>query len=227
VNFFISLADFFLPRFCPSCKEKLKPGEKFVCPECLQKIKTADEERISNEFKRKFEQQKIISGFSSAFVFEKDKELQQIIHSLKYNHQFLIGSFLGIRIAKTLHHVFEKWNINLIVPVPLHPLKKAERGYNQSHYIAKSIAGELKIRYDSRLLMRVRFTDTQTTMSLIERQVNIQGAFRASHSEKIKGRNILLIDDVITTGATLSECGKVLLKSGAARIFAASAAVAD
>lgn len=227
MNFIISLADFFLPRFCPACKNKLEPDEKFVCPECLKKIKTADEGRILNEFSRKFEREKIISGFTSVFVFEKDKELQQIIHSLKYNQKFLIGSFLGIRIGKSLNHVFKKWNINMILPVPLHPLKKAERGYNQAHYIAKSLANELKIPFNSKLLKRVKFTDSQTTMSLKERQVNVYGAFKISHSIEIKDRNILLIDDVITTGATISECGKVLLQSGAARIFAASAAVAD
>ncbi len=225
--FLISLADFFLPRFCPSCKEKLKPDEKYVCPGCLSKIKLADEERLLSEYKRKFEQDKIISGFSSHFVFEKDKELQNIVHALKYNQRFLTGNFLGMHVGRSLNSVFKKWRINLILPVPLHPLKKAERGYNQSLYITKSLSREVKIPFSTRILKRVRFTQSQTTMTLKERQKNVQGAFKVLHVERIKGKNILLIDDVITTGATISECGKVLLNAGASKVYAASAAIAD
>jgi ComF family protein len=226
-EFIISVADFFLPRFCPACNKKLKPEEKYVCPECLSKIKTADEERLSFEYKKKFEKDKIISGFSSLFIFEKEKELQSIIHALKYNRRFLAGSFLGMLAARSLSLTFEKWNINLILPIPLHPLKKAERGYNQSFYITKALSTEIKVPFNSRILKRIRFTSSQTIMTLKERRENVLGAFKVTNMEKIKGRNILLIDDVITTGATISECGKVLLNSGANKVYAASVAIAD
>lgn len=226
-EFIISFFDFFLPRFCPACQRRLNIGEKYVCPVCLSKIKPADEERITAEFKKKFEQDKIISGFFSIYVFEKDKELQSIIHALKYNQRFLTGKFLGMQTGRCLDSVFKQWGINLIIPVPLHSLKKAERGYNQSLYLTKGISKELKIPFNPGILKRIRFTNTQTTLTLKERKENVGGAFKVLHREKIKGRNILLVDDVITTGATISECGKVLLNTGANKVYAASAAIAD
>jgi predicted amidophosphoribosyltransferase len=102
-EFIIGFFDFFLPRFCPACQRRLNSGEKYVCPECLSKIKPADDERITADFKRKFEQDKIISGFYCIYVFEKDKELQSIIHALKYNQRFLTGKFLGMQIGKHLN----------------------------------------------------------------------------------------------------------------------------
>jgi ComF family protein len=226
-EFTISFFDFFLPRFCPACQRRLNTGEKYVCSECLSKIKPADEERITAEFKRKFEQDKIISGFSSIYVFEKDKELQSIIHALKYNQRFLTGKFFGMQIGRYLNSFFKQWEINLIIPVPLHSLKKAERGYNQSLYITKGISKELKIPFNSGILKRIRFTNTQTALTLKERKENVGGAFKVLDREKIKYRNILLIDDIITTGATITECGKVLLNAGASKVYAVSVAIAD
>jgi len=113
------------------------------------------------------------------------------------------------------------------MPVPLHSLKKAERGYNQSLYITKGLSIESRIPFSNRTLKRIRFTFSQTTMTLKERQENVREAFKIAHSGKIKGKNILLIDDVITTGATVSECGKALLNAGAGKVYAASAAIAD
>ena len=115
----------------------------------------------------------------------------------------------------------------MLLPVPLHQLKKAERGYNQSLYIAKGLSKLLKIPLGVRIFQRKRYTQSQTSMNFIERQENIKEAFNIKSDKKIKGKNILLVDDVITTGATISECGKVLLNGGANRIYAASIAIAD
>jgi ComF family protein len=227
LNPLINIFDFFLPRFCSSCKIKLPASEKFVCSSCLNNIKKATDERLSLEFKRKFFDKKVIRDFKSLYVFEKDKELQNIIHSLKYNGRFLIGIFLGSELGKKIKNEIWNSNINLIVPVPLHQLKKAERGYNQSFYIAKGLSKEVNIPFGSGIIKRKKYTQSQTTMNLKERQKNIEEAFKVRNDKKIKEKNILLIDDVITTGATISECGKILLDSGAASVYAASVAIAD
>jgi len=219
--------DFFLPRFCPSCKIKLLSREKFICLVCLNKIKKIDEERIEFEFKKKFSNHKIISGFTSLYLFEKDKELQHLIHSLKYNGKFLAGSFLGELLGKKISKELLAWNINLILPIPLHQLKKAERGYNQSFYISKGLSKEAIIPAHSRIVKRKKYTQSQTKMNFLERQKNIEEAFKVTNKKKVTGKNILLIDDVITTGATISECGKVLLDAGANQVYAASVAIAD
>jgi ComF family protein len=221
------LFDFFLPRFCFVCNRKLEPDTVVICPDCLSKIQLADRERLEEEYKRKFYGNGIIIDFKSVFVFEKDKELQHVIHALKYEKRFSIGLFLGKVLGKTLREIIPSWEINLIIPVPLHHLKKAERGYNQSAYIAKGLSKELKLPYNERAIKRTRFTESQTTMTLQERQANIEGVFAVRNKNKVKAKNILLVDDVITTGSTISECGKVLLEAGTNKIYAASVAIAD
>lgn len=160
-------------------------------------------------------------------MFEKDKELQHIIHSLKYNKKFLTGKFLGSLISNQLKYRINGWKIDYITPVPLHHLKKADRGYNQSFYIAKGLSKGLTIPISEGFIKRKKYTKSQTTMSLKERQENIEEAFKAKRNLTLKDKNILLIDDVITTGSTIGECGKVLLSAGANKVYAASVAIAD
>ena len=222
-----SISDFFLPRFCVSCSSKLDFNEKYICKSCHSNIKFASKSRINREFERKFKDKEIVSDFFSFYVFEKDKELQNVIHSLKYKNNFGIGIFLGKLLANELLNQKSYWDIDSIIPIPLHQLKKAERGYNQSFYIAKGINKILKRKLNSRLVKRVKYTESQTSMNLMEREQNISGAFKVRFSKLIDGKNILLVDDVITTGATISECASVLLKVGAKRIYAASVGIAD
>ena len=221
------ILDFFLPRICPSCDSKLIPEETYICNKCLSSIKIADAQRISNEFSRKFEGKNIISDFTALYVFEKDKALQEIIHSFKYNKKFLVGKFLGREVARNLNDKINEWNIDLIVPIPLHQLKKADRGYNQSFYIAKGMGKELKIKVSESVIKRVKYTKSQTSMTLIERQENMGQAFKVKNKNKISGKNILLVDDVITTGATTAECAKVFLDMGANKVYAAAIAITD
>jgi len=227
MNLLTDISDFFLPRFCPSCKNKLTAAEVVVCNSCLSKIKHADRERTETEFARKFKSEKIIKGFTSLFVFEKDKELQDIIHDLKYNGKFSIGIFLGKLLAAGAYDKIQEWKIDLIIPIPLHHLKRAERGYNQSDFIAKGMKKILHVPVKSRLIKRVRFTETQTNLNLVERKENMKDAFALRRNKLLQNKNVLIIDDVITTGATTSECGRALLKGGAANVYAASVAVAD
>lgn len=226
-RFLISVLDYILPRFCVSCKCLLKPDEKIVCGSCYVNIKHADDDLISSEFKRKFEKDKIISAFQSLYIFEKDKELQHVIHALKYNKRFLIGIYLGNLMGKFLDAKILPWNIDYIIPVPLHKSKMLERGFNQSYFIGKGLSHHLKIQIGNRIIKRIRYTETQTTLTKKERQQNMENAFQVISPKKIAGKNVLLIDDVITTGSTISECGKVLLKSGAEKVYAASAGLAE
>jgi ComF family protein len=221
------LFDFFIPRYCPSCKNKLNLEENCICDECLSSIERADSSRLSAEYQRKFESTEIISGFTALFVFEKDKALQLLIHSIKYNKRFLNAKYLGKLIGENLRQEIMNWNIDIIVPVPLHSLRKVDRGFNQSKYIAIGIGKELGINVKSNLLKRKRYTETQTNLTLKERQENISNAFQAKHKRLIDGKTFLLVDDVITTGATVRECGKVLLENGAVKVFACSAAIAE
>jgi len=220
-----NIFDFFLPRFCPGCNKKLSLNEKPVCSECLNSILIADEERLKNEYKKDFSSTKIIKEFYSGYVFETDKTLQHIIHALKYGKQFKIGTFLGEIIAGGIKT--KNWHIDLIIPVPIHHLKKAERGYNQSDFIVRGLSKSLKVPYSTRTIKRIRFTESQTLLNIEERAKNVANAFKLRTAKKIKGKNILLVDDVITTGATILECGKAFIGAGAKSVYACSVGITE
>jgi len=222
-----NLFDFILPRFCCSCKTKLSVNQNTMCVDCLSKIQRSNSSRLQREFERKFFNNKIISEFYSPFVFEKDKELQHAIHALKYDKKFPVGIFLGKVLAAEIKSSKTNWKFDLIIPIPLHQLKKAERGYNQAYYIAKGVGKIFKVKVSDRSVKRIKYTESQTTMNLNEREENISGAFKVKWNTQVRGKNILLLDDVITTGATISECGKILLEAGASKVYAASIAIAD
>lgn len=224
-SFPIYLFDFFLPRFCPGCNKKLLYDENPVCIDCLSSILIADEVRLQNEYDRKFSSEKIIEDFYARYVFETDKTLQHVIHALKYKKQFKLGTFLGEILSEGIKRL--NWQIDMIVPVPIHHLKKAERGYNQSDYIVKGLSKSLNISYSTKLLKRTRLTESQTHLHIDERAKNVANAFKVRNAKKIIGKNILLVDDVITTGATTQECGRALVNGGAKTVYACSIAIAD
>lgn len=221
------LFDFFIPRFCISCNTKLLSNETYLCNICFNEIHTPSLQRLKTEFSRKFEKDGIISGFVSAYIFEKDQPLQHLIHSLKYEENFRIGIYLGKKVAEIVKPTILNWGIDYLVPVPLHNLKKAERGYNQSYFIAKGISQILKTKINHKILKRKRYTNTQTELTLMERKNNIKDAFEVKNKKLIRNKIILLVDDVITTGATISECARTLINQGASKVFALSVAIAD
>lgn len=220
------LLDFFLPAYCTGCSKKLTRDERLICENCLKSILPASPERINSECERKFKPTGYISDFFSPFIFETDSTIQNIIHSIKYSKKFYAGKLLGEKIAIAIKSKLDYWKIDLIIPVPLHHLKKAERGYNQSDFIAKGLSKSARIPVSNRIIKRVRFTESQTKLGLKERERNVAGAFKVRNKKAIAGKNILLVDDVITTGATINECAKVLKENGAIKIFGCSAAIA-
>lgn len=227
MNFINPLFDFFIPRFCLVCKIKLQPDEALICPDCESSIKPATTERIKAEYDRKFTRVNLIEDFASAFVFEKEGALQTLIHELKYERKFRIGIFLGKLSSSKFLEKVKKWESDLIIPVPLHSRKLAERGYNQSYFISKGMSQNLKVKSRNKTLKRTRFTQTQTNLTLLERKKNVEGAFSIRRRFNPENKNIILVDDVITTGATISECARVLKENGADKIYAASVAIAD
>jgi ComF family protein len=226
MNFSVNyIFDFFLPRFCPGCNKKLLPDGHPVCIECLSSILIADEIRLEDEYDRNFSSSKIIKDFYSRFVFETDKTLQSVIHALKYQKKFKLGMFLGEILSEGIKT--RNWQLDLIVPVPIHPLKKVERGYNQSDYIVKGLSKSLKIPYSTKLIKRTRHTESQTKLKMKARAQNVADAFDVRNTIELSGKNILIVDDIITTGATIQECGRALVKGGAKTVYACSVGIAN
>lgn len=198
-----------------------------MCEKCFKSLQRISSENLFNDFNRQYSHNGAIDGLFSLFYFEKDKAIHKIIHSFKYENRFQTGEYFGRYFSSQFSGKIIEEHIEIAVPVPLHPLKKAERGYNQSEYITKGICGESKLQYRRDLIKRVRYTKSQTRLSIEERKKNIRGAFAVNKgkAEVLKGKNILLFDDVITTGVTIAECAKVLKNAGAAKVFASSIAL--
>lgn len=219
--------DFFLPRICPSCNQILNFYEIIICDQCFEKLNLTTEALIAEEYQKKFAAKKYITNFHPVFVFEKDKEIQHIIHALKYKRHFRVGIYFGRIIGNQLKEKLDEWSVDLIIPVPLHKLKKAERGYNQSEFIAKGISLQTGIDWTKKAIKRKKYTESQTHLTAEERCANVKDAFEIRNKKLIEGKNILLVDDVITTGSTISECAHQLLQNGAKEVYAASIAIAE
>jgi ComF family protein len=139
----------------------------------------------------------------------------EAIHRLKYKKKTLLSRPLSALARETFFRFWGVDTIDLIVPVPLHVKRLRERGFNQAHLLVIRWAKREGIPLDGLTLYRGRWTEPQTTLSRTERQKNMKGAFLLRHKERIKGRRILLVDDVYTTGTTVNECARVLIKAGA------------
>ncbi len=227
---FISLKNnlfgFFLPRFCPGCGSKLDINTEPICRDCLSSMLRVAQTRLTYEYNKKFAGEKLITEFISLYEFEKGKELQNILHSFKYQNRFLIGRYFGQLLYQSFKEKIDLWKIDFLIAVPLHHLKKAERGYNQSDYIVKGISSMSGIPVKNFHLKRQRYTESQTTKTKAERLQNMAEAFKPRKEQQLINKRVLLVDDVITTGATISECARALSEKGVAKIFAASIAIA-
>lgn len=225
-NLFSPLADFIFPPLCFSCNNEKYIRNHLLCKNCFNKLQHPTEYEIAFEFQKSFTGGGYIEKIYPLYKFEKDSPLQNLLHQLKYNQKFIVGKLLGREIALKFFNELSSSQIDFIVPVPLFHSKKAERGYNQSAFIASGIAKVLGIGINTRSVSRIKFTASQTSLTAEERKRNIENVFKARLSERIKEKNILLVDDVITTGATLNELAKELKSAQAKKIFAASIALA-
>jgi ComF family protein len=168
----------------------------------------------------------VIDDLASAFYFEKEGTLQALIHQLKYDEMTVIGVEFGKHVAVAMARLLEKIPDADVVPVPLHSVKQRERGYNQSYYIAQGVQIVTGLSVLPHLLRRAKNTPSQTHLNRDERWANVQDAFEIARGKMVRSSSYILIDDVITTGATIQACAHVLKEHGARRVYAASIALA-
>jgi ComF family protein len=144
-------------------------------------------------------------------ISQKKEGIQKILHSIKYQNQKKLAVFIAEQMARKLGIDFFK-NIDVLIPVPLHPKKQKIRGYNQASLIAQGINNVFSLPVNTTTLTRAQFTDSQTTKNRLDRWKNVQGAFELKNKEVLSKKHVLLLDDVFTTGATLEACIKTLQK---------------
>lgn len=169
----------------------------------------------------------LLQNATSLFVFEKESKVQALLHALKYENQQALGVLLGELFFKDLQHSAFLENVDVIVPVPLHKNKLRLRGYNQSACFASGISNASGIAIDTTTLVREQETSTQTKKKKYERWENVKNVFALASSEAFENKHILLVDDVITTGATIEAAWQALKEVKGIRVSLASIAFAN
>ncbi|MCW3104896.1 MAG: Amidophosphoribosyltransferase [Bacteroidetes bacterium] len=222
---FISLI---FPRICLSCGKSLYKSEHSICTYCSYHLpKTNYHTDNENPIAKIFWGRINIHSASAYYAFGKGGKVQHLIHQLKYRGQKDIGVTLGKFYGYDLRKCDSFKTVETIIPVPLHPRKQKKRGYNQSEFFAAGLAETMKAKTDFSTLYRAYESETQTRKSRFSRWKNVETVFRLKDPEQLAGRHILLVDDVITTGATLEACAQTLLQIPGVRISIATIAYAS
>jgi len=213
-----SIIDFIYPPFCIVCSAHLLNDERLICEKCwLSLPKVNEDSNIAYEIKLKLGQE---IHFSQAIsIWEFSPPLQTAIHYLKYQGFKTLANQFGIFMAERLRQISLPADQTILVPVPLHKTRLRERGYNQSALLCKVIAPKTGLTYDDTILTRIRYTESQTKLSAVDRAKNVENAFKIIQPEKIQQKLIILVDDVITTGSTMNACARELMKNGAKAVF--------
>ena len=200
--------------FCPSCEEKIKFITGDICPVCGTTF--FDSPAKSHLCGNCMENKTYFSFARAAVGYETI--ILNAIHQFKYGNNISVGALLASFMANFSFPDVDFTNYSLIIPVPLHIKRLRQRGFNQSLILARALARKWQIPVNFSLLKRHKFTETQTGMNKTERKQNINGAFEVSDKGKIADKNIILVDDVYTTGATVNECAKELSKAKAKKV---------
>ena len=216
------------PNLCNGCGLSLYPTEKVICTHCLYDLPYTDFHLHSdNRVAKQLWTRLPFEAAMAMLYFKKGTKVQQLIHNLKYNGKTEVGHHLGNLLGEKLALSVNYKAIDYIIPVPLHPKKERTRGYNQSVCIADGIAEVLGVPVHKTLLIRKKITETQTRKSRFIRYENMLSVFELLEPEQLHHKHILLVDDVITTGATLEACGNSLIAGGTKKLSIAGVAFAQ
>jgi len=225
---FESIINLFFPKVCSGCSSFLLSNENVICTVCRHDIPLTNHHlNPENDAFKKFYGRIPVVHASALFYFHKKGIVQELIHNLKYKGHEEIGAILGEWYAEDLKNIELLQSVDEIIPVPLHRRKLKERGYNQVTAFGKALSSSLNIDYNDSLLIRNVYSKTQSKKNLLGRTEGIETIFDVSFTEKNHNKHFLLIDDVITTGATLEACSRALLKIPGAKISIVCMAMAQ
>lgn len=213
------LLNLFFPKVCLGCLTFLETQEAIICTQCRHDMPlTQHYLNPTNEAFKKFYGKIDIHHASAFLAFHKEGIVQTLIHHLKYKNQEEIGTLLGNWYAEDLKKIHPEIPFDIVIPVPLHPKKMRERGYNQTAQFGKTVAQNLNLEYNDRILFRKTYAKTQSKKNLLGRFKGIENAFDITNSAEKHNKHFILVDDVLTTGATLEACSRALLKIPGAKI---------
>lgn len=208
------LRSLILPRTCPICGGRLPEGEAVVCTMCeLTAPLTRLWEEAANPMQERFWGLLPVHRASALLWYVEGSPWREAVHRFKYGGRWLTAYNLGRWYGALMRRSGLYDDVDVVVPVPLHWSRRLWRGYNQSEYLAEGIAREMRLKVDRRSVRRHRYNRSQTSRSHADRWDNVEGIFSVRSAEALRGKHILLVDDVFTTGATMMSLGETILSS--------------
>lgn len=224
---FKALINLFFPKVCYACLNVLADNQNTICTSCRHTLPITNFHFNNDDTVAKalYGRAKIEQG-TALFRFEKKGPVQQLIHGLKYRGYENIGLVLGNWLGGELKTIPEYQNIDMVIPVPLHKKKLKKRGYNQVAKFGQQIAQQLGASYSDDILLKVSNTKSQTTKQRFARWQDSNTLFTLNNPASINNKHILLVDDIITTGATMEACIKILIQANNVKVSLACMAIA-
>ena len=223
-----NLLNLFFPKVCSACDNHLESNEVYVCTFCRHELPLTNfESTIYNEVTKRLYGRVQVKHASALFWFSKKGLVQHLIHNLKYKGQEDVGVFLGKWLGEELNRLDGFKTVDVVVPVPLHSKRLRQRGFNQVHKFGKELAVALDCNFNTTVLRKARATKTQVFKDRLKRWINDDTLFIVTEYETLKGKHILLVDDIITTGATIETCANALSKIEGITISVAVMAIAE
>ena len=224
---FSSTTHLFYPHVCTGCGSDLLSADNLLCARCITDLpQTNFAQHASNPVEKIFWGRVPVAAGHSEFYFAKESLIQHLVHQLKYKNNKEIGIYLGEIMGRSLMDSHRFKNIDALVPLPLYPDKERKRGYNQAAIICQGMSAVMNVPVMINNLIRQRYTETQTKKHRLERWENVEGSFAVKNMATFKGKHLLVVDDVVTTGATIEAGCEALLKSEAASLSIATLTIA-
>lgn len=223
-----NLLNLFFPQVCLSCDSLLEANELYVCTLCRHELPLTRFDSVTTNDVTKILYGRVLVYSASAFLwFSKKGLVQHLLHNLKYKGHEEVGEFLGKWHGEELskHEHFK--SVDVVIPVPLHSKRLRQRGYNQVHKYAKELAHALECDFNTEVLQKTKATKTQVFKDRFRRWITDDALFVVTEFETLRGKHILLVDDIITTGATLETCANALCKIEGVTISVATMAIAE
>lgn len=222
---FHDFVELLFPHFCSTCESVLSGKEKVLCTKCLHALPVTNYHKEKrNPVEAVFFGRIPVENATSLLLFEKKGMVQKLIHNLKYRGQEEIGTFLGAWLGRELGEQENFRKIGMVIPVPLHKKKLKKRGFNQVEKFGQEIASALEIPYVDHLLLKKNASQTQTVKKRLARWGNIGETFVLEYPGELENVHVLLVDDLVTTGATLEACAEKLLQVKGVKISIATMA---